>query len=170
MEEPSRRAWEAGKAVEMRNWTYAYALGQMSKIKGKFKVAPLPSWQGGGKAGILGGHNLVVSAYSKNPNGAVVLTHFLTSPKVEALDAAKYSLAPVLNTTYDDPAVKKALPYTPQLRLAIQQAKARPVSPVYPQISEAIYNNVNKALSGQQSPQDALKNANSQINKALQTF
>jgi len=170
MEETARRAWEAGKAVEMRNWTYAYALGQMSKIKGKFKVAPLPSWQGGGKAGILGGHNLVVSAYSKNPNGAVLLTHFLTSPKVEALDAAKYSLAPVLNTTYDDPAVKKALPYTPQLRLAIQQAKARPVSPVYPQISEAIYNNVNKALSGQQSPQDALKNANSQINKALQTF
>ena len=84
MEETARRAWEAGKAVEMRNWTYAYALGQMSKIKGKFKVAPLPSWQGGGKAGILGGHNLVVSAYSKNPNGAVVLTHFLTSPKVEA--------------------------------------------------------------------------------------
>jgi multiple sugar transport system substrate-binding protein len=170
MEENARRAFEQSKAVEMRNWTYAYALGQMSSIKNKFKVVPLPSWQGKGKAGILGGHDLVISAYSKNPNGALLLIHFLTSPKIQSLDAAKYSLAPVLNTTYDDPVVKKALPYTPQLRLAIAQAKARPVSPVYPQISEAIYNNVNKALSGEESPQDALKNADSAINKALSTF
>jgi ABC-type glycerol-3-phosphate transport system substrate-binding protein len=37
-------------------------------------------------------------------------------------------------------------------------------------VSQAIYKNVNQALSGQQSPQDALKNADSQINKALSTF
>src|SRR5439155_821060 len=72
MEEPARRAFEAGKAAFMRNWPYAYALDQMApKIKGKFKVAPLPSFEGGGKAGILGGHNMVVSAYSKNP-GAIL--------------------------------------------------------------------------------------------------
>jgi len=170
MEEPSRRAFEAGKAVLMRNWPYAYALGEMSNIKGKFKVAPLPQFQGAGKAGILGGHDLVISAYSKNPKGALLLIHYLTSEKIETMDAAKYSLAPVLNATYDEPSVKKALPFSAQLKQAVTQAKARPVSPVYPQISEAIYNNVNKALSGQMSPQDALKNANTQINKALQTF
>jgi multiple sugar transport system substrate-binding protein len=46
----------------------------------------------------------------------------------------------------------------------------RPVSPVYPQISEAIYKNVNAALSGSMSPQQALKQAQSDITKALQTF
>ena len=171
MEEESRRAFEAGKASYMRNWPYAYALDQKAaKVKGKFKVAPFPQFEGGGKAGILGGHNLVISAYSKNPKGAVTLIDFLTSPQIERQDAAKYSLAPVLTQTYDDPAVKQALPFAAELRQAVTQAKPRPVSPVYPQISQAIYKNVNQALSGQMSPQDALKAADSQINKALQTF
>jgi multiple sugar transport system substrate-binding protein len=172
MEEPSRRAFESGKPAFMRNWPYAYALGNQkgSKVKGKFKVAPFPTFEGAGKAGILGGHNLVVSAFSKNPKGAVTLIDFLTSPEIEAQDAAKYSLAPVLNATYDDPAVKKALPFAAELKQAVTQAKSRPVSPVYPQISQAIYKNVNQALSGQVSPQDALKTADDQINKALATF
>jgi multiple sugar transport system substrate-binding protein len=84
--------------------------------------------------------------------------------------AAKFSIAPVLSATYDDPAVKQALPFAAELKQAVEQAKSRPVSPVYPQISQAIYKNVNEALAGQLSPQDALKNADDQINRALATF
>jgi multiple sugar transport system substrate-binding protein len=172
MEEPSRRAFESGKPAFMRNWPYAYALGNLkgSDVKGKFKVAPFPTFEGAGKAGILGGHNLVVSAYSKNPKGSVTLIDFLTSEQIEAQDASKYSLAPVLNSTYDDPAVKKALPFSDELKQAVAQAKSRPVTPVYPQVSQAIYKNVNQALSGQMSPQDALKKADTEINQALATF
>jgi multiple sugar transport system substrate-binding protein len=171
MEEEARRAFESGGPAFMRNWPYAYALDQQaSKIKGKFKVAPFPAFEGGGKAGILGGHNLVISAYSKNPKGAVTLIDYLTRPEAEIRDAAKYSLAPVLNSVYDDASVKKALPFAAELKQAVAQAKPRPVSPVYPQISQAIYKNVNAALSGQMSPQDALKKADSQINQALKTF
>jgi multiple sugar transport system substrate-binding protein len=171
-EEEARRAFESGKPAFMRNWPYAYALGNQkgSKVKDKFKVAPFPTFEGAGKAGILGGHNLVISAYSKNPKGAVTLIDFLTSPEIEKQDAAKFSLAPVLNATYEDADVKKALPFAAELKQAVMQAKSRPVSPVYPQISQAIYKNVNKALAGQMSPQDALKAADNQINKALATF
>ena len=49
-------------------------------------------------------------------------------------------------------------------------ARPRPVSPVYPQISQAIYKNVNQALTGQKSPEDAMKQAQSDIEKALSTF
>jgi multiple sugar transport system substrate-binding protein len=172
MEEESRRAFESGKYAYMRNWPYAYALGNTkgSKVKGKFKVAPFPTFEGAGKAGILGGHNLVVSAFSKNPQGAVKLIDYLTSPEVEQINAAKFSIAPTLNATYDDAAVKKALPFAAELKQAVTQAKARPVSPVYPQISQAIYKNVNAALAGQTSPQAALKKADSQITSALATF
>jgi multiple sugar transport system substrate-binding protein len=71
---------------------------------------------------------------------------------------------------YDDPAVKQTLPYAAQLRSAVQAATSRPVSPVYSQISEAVYTNVNKALGGELSPQDALSNGQKQIEKALATF
>jgi multiple sugar transport system substrate-binding protein len=171
-EEESRRAFENGKPAFMRNWPYAYALGNQKggKVANKFKVAPFPTFEGAGKAGILGGHNLVISAYSKNPKGAVKLIDYLTSADVEKDYAAKYSIAPVLNATYDDPEVQKALPFADELKQAVTQAKSRPVSPVYPQISQAIYKNVNQALAGRMSPQDALKTADDQINKALATF
>ncbi|HTE63251.1 MAG TPA: ABC transporter substrate-binding protein [Solirubrobacteraceae bacterium] len=172
MEEESRRSFESGGPAFMRNWPYAYALGNQkgSKVAGKFKVAPFPAFEGGGKAGILGGHNLVISASSKNPKGAVKLIDYLTSAEAEKTYAAEYSIAPVLDATYDDPDVQKALPFSEELRQAVTQAKSRPVSPVYPQISQAIYKNVNKALAGQTSPEDALKAADDQINEALSTF
>jgi multiple sugar transport system substrate-binding protein len=170
MEEQTRRAFESGKPAFQRQWPYAYATGKKSKIGKKFAVAPLPSWQGGGKAGILGGHNVVISAFSKNPKGALLLTDFITSPKIQKQNAAEFSLAPVLASTYDDPAVKKALPFAAQLKQAVTAAKVRPPSAVYPQISAAIYKNVNKALSGTVSPKAALSAAQSQIDKALATF
>jgi ABC-type glycerol-3-phosphate transport system substrate-binding protein len=71
---------------------------------------------------------------------------------------------------YDDPEVKKAMPFADQLRTAIEQAQPRPVSPVYPQISEAIYNNVYAALQGDMSADEAASKMNEEIQKALETF
>jgi multiple sugar transport system substrate-binding protein len=171
MEEQARRYFESGKATFMRNWPYAYALDQKApKIKGKFKVAPLPKWQGGQGASILGGHNLVISAYSKNPGGALKLVDFATSEDQEVNNYAKFSTAPTVAAAYEAAAVKKAIPFAAEQKQAVEQAHARPVSPVYPQISQAIYNNVNAALAGRVSPADALKKADADINKALSTF
>jgi multiple sugar transport system substrate-binding protein len=44
------------------------------------------------------------------------------------------------------------------------------VSPVYPQISEAIFNNVYEALQGKVSPDEASSKMNEEIQKALETF
>jgi multiple sugar transport system substrate-binding protein len=171
MEPESLAAFQTGKYAFMRNWPYAYALNQKAaKVKGKFAAAPEPSFEGGGKAGILGGHNSVISVYSKNPGAALKLVDFIGSPEIQKAYAAQFSLSPVKTAVYDDPAVKKALPFSDQLKQAISQAKARPVSPVYSQISQAIYKNVNNALSGQTDAASAIKSADAQITKALATF
>ena len=112
----------------------------------------------------------MISAYSKNPGGALALLDYMSGPEHQRLLASKYSLGPILDETYDDPAVKQALPFSAELKQAVSEAHARPVSPVYPQISQAIYKNVNQALVGQMSPEDAMKNAQSDIEKALSTF
>ncbi|HEX8103746.1 MAG TPA: ABC transporter substrate-binding protein [Solirubrobacteraceae bacterium] len=172
MEEEARRTFESGKATFERQWPYAYALGNAkgSGVKGKFAVAPYPPFEGGGKAAILGGHNMVMSTYSKNPGAMLKFIDYMTSPEVMKSNAVKYSKTPVLTETYADPDVKKALPFADQLKQAVEQAKSRPVSPVYSQISQAIYKNVNAALSGATDPQSALKKAQSDIDKALATF
>ena len=156
----------------MRNWPYAYALGKKDpKVKGKFAVAPLPAFEGAGKAGILGGHNSVISVYSKNPGGALTLIDYMTSARDRRRATRRSSRWRRCSTAaYDDAGRQEGAAVRRELKQAVEQAKTRPVSPVYPQISQAIYKNVNAALSGQQSPQDAMKNATADIKKALSTF
>jgi multiple sugar transport system substrate-binding protein len=171
MEPESLTAWQTGKYAFMRNWPYAYALSEdTDKLKGKFKVAPLPQYEGAGSVGVLGGANSVISTFSKNPGGALTLVEFLSSQEWQTTLTAKYSVPSPLKATYDQPEVQKALPFHAEMRKGIEQARSRPVSPVYPQISQAIYKNVNRAISGQTSPEDAMKQAQSDIEKALSTF
>jgi multiple sugar transport system substrate-binding protein len=77
---------------------------------------------------------------------------------------------PATTAAYKEPSVRKAIGLPDEIQHAVAQAKPRPVSPVYPQISQAIYQNVNKALSGQISTDDAVKNMSGRIQKALATF
>ena len=131
MEPETDQAWTSGKYAYMRNWTYAYAADNTgsSKVKGKYKVAPLPAFEGGGKAGILGGHNSVISVYSKNPGLSLKLSDFYASPAFQKKLLLKFSQAAIIPSTYSEADVKKAIPYAPELLQALSQAKARPVSP-----------------------------------------
>ena len=147
MEEQARMAFEAGRATYMRNWPYAYAVGKKNKNAPPFDVAPFPPFEGAGKAGVLGGHNDVISVYSKNPGGALTLVDYRTGEEDQIRKMSEFSLPGALSSAWDDKKVQKALPFADDLKQAIEQAKSRPVSPVYPQISEAIYKNVNEALS-----------------------
>ncbi len=170
MEEQARMAFEAGRATFQRNWPYAFATAKKNKAAPKFEVAPFPEFEGAGKAGILGGHNDVISVNGKNPGGSLVVLDYLSSEEEAVTLASDFSLPPAIASAYDDPAVKKALPFSAELKQAISQAKPRPVSPVYPQISAAIYKNVNEALSGAVTPEEALKTGQQQMEQALKTF
>jgi multiple sugar transport system substrate-binding protein len=170
MEEESRRAFEAGRATLMRNWPYAYALAKESQVADEFQVTTFPSYQGNPGAGVLGGYNLAISAYSENPEGSLAFIEFATQPDQQVIQATEASLPAVVSEVYDDPKVQKAAPFATELRDAVEQAKPRPVSPVYPQISEAIYTNVYAALQGDKSPDQAASDMNDDIQQALETF
>ena len=81
-EEEARGVFQSGNAVFMRNWPYAWALGNGadSPVKGKIGVVALPKGGADGKnTGTLGGWQLAVSKYSKNPELAADLVMYLTS-------------------------------------------------------------------------------------------
>jgi len=170
MEEQARRAFEAGRATYMRNWPYAFGLGNRSEIRGDFEVVPYPPFEGGDRAGILGGHNTVISAFSQNKPGALAYADFKSREAMQTRQAAEFTQAPVLPGIYEKPEVREALPFAQELLQAVQQARSRPVSPVYPLISQAIYENVNSALSGRLAPEQALQRAQQEIEQALETF
>jgi multiple sugar transport system substrate-binding protein len=170
MEEESRRYWETGKATFMRNWPYAYALGNKAPaIKGKFKITTLPGIDGKPGVGVLGGTQLAINAYTDNPGASLAVVNYFTS-EVGQRYIGEGSTPPVTKAAYQDPAVRKALGLPDEIERAIGAAKPRPVSPVYPQISQAIYKNVNQALAGRMSTDAAVKAMSSQIQQALKTF
>jgi multiple sugar transport system substrate-binding protein len=170
MEPESERAFTSGNVTYLRNWPYVYALAKDSNVADDFLVSTFPRYGGNEGAGVLGGYNLAISAFSENPEGALAFINHATSPEAQEIQATKASLPAVLNDTYDDPQVQKALPFATELRDAVEQAQPRPVTPVYPQVSEAIYDNVFAVLQGDMSPDEAASMMNEDIQTALETF
>jgi multiple sugar transport system substrate-binding protein len=170
MEEEARRAFESGRATYARNWPYAYSLGQdVQELAGNFEVAPFPEWEGGTAASVLGGYNLAVSAFSENPQGAAALIDYLTSEDVQ-VTYAENATPSVLTDVYEMDSVREELPFAEALLTAIEQGRSRPVSPVYPQVSQAIYDNVYAALTGDVDVDRAASDMQSSIERALATF
>ncbi|MEO7069836.1 MAG: ABC transporter substrate-binding protein [Nostocoides sp.] len=158
-EEQARQGFEDGKFMFMRNWPYAYNLGNSdasSKVKDKFAVAPLPGVSGPG-ASTLGGHSAAISAFSAHKATALDFLKFLTSADQQKNNMEKGSLAPVIESIYTDASLVAKAPYLPTLLTAIQNAIPRPVTPFYPAVTTAIQDNTYAALSGSKSAEQAVK-------------
>ncbi|MGB8819007.1 MAG: ABC transporter substrate-binding protein [Rhizobiaceae bacterium] len=153
-EEESRGVWQVGNAVFMRNWPYAYGLGNGddSKVKGLFDVVPLPSGgEGGGSAATLGGWNVGVSKYSKNQEAAVDLAKFLGSPEYQKQNAIKGSKLPTIISLYDDADIAAAQPIIPRWKDVFLNAVPRPSAPTkvkYNEVSSLFWSAVHDTLSG----------------------
>jgi trehalose/maltose transport system substrate-binding protein len=162
-EEEARNVWQAGNAAFMRNWPYAYALGQdpKSAIAGKFDVTVLPKGGDNGKnAACLGGWNLMVSAYSKNPDAAADLVKYLDSAEAQKKRAIDLSLLPTLPALYADPEVLAKNAWFKNMLDVFKNAVARPSTVTgadYNQLSTAFFQNVNKVLTGGESGKDAVQ-------------
>jgi trehalose/maltose transport system substrate-binding protein len=151
-EEESRGVWQVGNSVFMRNWPYAYALGNGadSPIKGKFDVAPLPSG-GVGSAATLGGWNLAVSKFSPNPEIATDLVLFLTSAEVQKQRALMSGQLPTIASLYDDAEIAEANSLIPRWKEVFMNAVARPSAPTkvkYNEVSSKFWTAVHETLSG----------------------
>jgi multiple sugar transport system substrate-binding protein len=167
-EEQGRQAFEAGKLMFLRNWTYVYGLAKTdssSKVKNTFGVAPLPGTSGPG-ASSLGGHNAAISVYSDHKATAHDFLQYLTGAEFQKFELTQGTLAPVRADLYSDAALVKKYPYLPTLLTSIQNAVPRPVSPFYPAVTKAIQDNSYAALKGQKSPQQAVKDMSAAINAA----
>lgn len=154
-EEESRGVWQLGNAVFMRNWPYAYQLGNGddSAVKGKFDVVPLPMGEGEGarSAATLGGWNVAVSKYSKAPEEAIKLALFLSSTEVQKERAIKQSNLPTIVSLYDDSDVAAAQPIIPNWKEVFQNAVPRPSAPTkvkYNEVSSLFWSAVHDTLSG----------------------
>jgi multiple sugar transport system substrate-binding protein len=160
----------AGNAAFLRNWDYAYADSQVAGTPtvGKVGVAPLPTFQGQSYPGYsnIGGWNLYINPHSKNIAADLTFIQFMASNEAQQVLAVQYSEIPTTTAVRTSPQVlaeNPVLATVPKTRLVPRPAG----TPNYPQLSSAIYQNVNAALAGSSSPSSAMSAAQSAANTAL---
>lgn len=169
-EEHTRFAFQNGQAAFMRNWPYAYALlaADDSQVAGRFAVAPIPGGPGGAPAAALGGSTLAINTYSDQPDDAYRLIEFLLQPPQMIERARIAGQFPPARALYDTAALAAALTVpAAEARRIIEAAVARPVTPVYSQLSSILQVSVHRALTKQQEPRAALAEAAAAIRTLL---
>jgi trehalose/maltose transport system substrate-binding protein len=162
-EEESRGVFQSGNAVFMRNWPYAWALGNApdSPITGKIGVSQLPKGGDDGKhTGVLGGWQLAVSKYSQNAELAVDLVRHLTSADEQKRRAIEGSYNPTIAALYQDEEILAATPFFGALYETFTNAVARPsrvTGEKYNQVSSEFFNAVHAVLSGKTDAASSLE-------------
>jgi trehalose/maltose transport system substrate-binding protein len=161
-EEESRAVWQAGNAAFMRNWPYAYGLGNAedSVIAGNFDYAPLPAGASG-SAACLGGWQLAVSQYSDNVDAAVSVAAFMASPDEQKLRALSPQGAnPTVPALYEDPELAEANELFTRMGPILETAFPRPsgvTAEQYNQASTIFFTYVHDVLTGQTDAQTAVE-------------
>ncbi|HET9752952.1 MAG TPA: ABC transporter substrate-binding protein [Myxococcales bacterium] len=162
-EEETRRSFQDGRAVFLRNWPYVWAQVQSadSPVRGKVGFAPLPSSDGQPGSGALGGWLLAVNARvpPARKRAAERLIAFLTSPEAETALAVDYSRLPARRAVYDGARLRGGAPFIAALLPVALAARPRPVTPWYALASDDLQGELSAAVAGLRPPEEALSRA-----------
>jgi multiple sugar transport system substrate-binding protein len=169
-EEESRRLFQDGRAVFLRNWSYAWRLVQSpdSPVAGKVGVIAMVHAPGASGAGTLGGWGLGVSRYSREPDLAVDFIRHATSLASQRAFCGPTGYAPARRDAYDDAELLAANPFLERMRDLQKGAVARPAIPRYALASDILQRHLSAALSGLEGAPQALEGAARETRLLLQ--
>ena len=167
-------AWEAflgGDAVFMRNWPFVYGLlddpNLSALVPEQVSITAIPSADANRRQySCLGGWNLMIGAHTspQQRDAAWTFIQFATTPKQQKDRALGGGFLPSLRALYEDPEIMGAVPVIDLGRDAIQNARSRPGSPYYSQMSPHIARAFTRTLRGELTGEAATQ----QLAKELQ--
>jgi multiple sugar transport system substrate-binding protein len=164
----TRAAFQDGRFVFLRNWTYAMGLfqGEGSRVQGRVGIAPLPRGSAG-SASTLGGWQLAVSSFSRNKEAAYRFVEYMTGPVAQKSMATQLSTVPTWKATFEDSIVKQKAPYYPDMLKVALNARPRPQISDYPRLSSIVQTNLHAALTNQITAEEAVTRMAREIRSLL---
>jgi multiple sugar transport system substrate-binding protein len=170
-EPESLNDFTAGNALFMRNWSYAWAITQdpsQSKVVDKVGMAPLPTFEGQPYPGAStnGGGGMYINPHSEHQKEGITFLTWLTDVEAQSMFASVGKVLPA-NVQAQTPEAQAQVGPVGEV-LAQLNIVGRPVgTPAYSQVSRAVFQNINAALTGNMGVSEALEAADSEIADAL---
>jgi multiple sugar transport system substrate-binding protein len=90
---------------------------------------------------------MLIGASSEMQDEAWEFVQFMTSEESQKLHTLSASTLPTLNALYEDREIRKVLPVITLSEEALRNARPRPISPYYSQISRTMAEQFNKVLT-----------------------
>ncbi len=167
----SRQAFQAGDVVFMLNWGYAWAHFQEdedSTVKGNVGVAPLPAFADNASATCVGGFQWAMNPFSDNKDDAFQAMQYMASYDSQKELAVAASHIPARDALYQDEEVLAAAPQFGQFFDVIKNARPRPLTPFYGEVSELIRSNMNAFFARAQDADTTLSEMQSGLTDILE--
>ena len=146
-EDQARLAFEAGRGAFQLNWPYVYAAARAAaakspvtkKVYENMGYARWPGIEKGKPSRVsIGGANIGVSVFGRNPKLATDAALCMTERKWQDQEAITEGLPPVMNASYDDREVRKVYPFADLLREQLKDSVTRPATPAYSDVTLAV--------------------------------
>ena len=151
-----RAEMQAGNLIFGIGWAYMMARFQGdadSSVRDKIGIAPLPAFNPAMATGCLGGWQAGVLAASKQKAEALKFARFLASPEALLILAREGAHLPVFEAGADLLAAK---PWYGAMAPLLKAGRLRPITPRYPEVSEAIRANIAAFMAGTRNTDAAL--------------
>ena len=166
-EEETRRLFQSGQSVFLRNWPYVVGLAADSAIAGKFAIKPMVHKPGGNSGACLGGWGLGIARSSPHPDEAWKVIEFFSSKEAQQPFILETGYVPSLRSLFTDPQIVAKYDHYPKLLEVLEQAALRPPIAQYAQASDILQRYLSAAITDRLSSQQAMEAAAQETRRLL---
>jgi len=156
----------AAMSINWPAWIGPFSDPRKSKVIGKMAFTTLPAAQKEGKAEI-GNWLIAIPRDAKNAEGAADFLLWVTSTE-QMRKSAERGNPPTRTSLFSDSQLVAKYPSYPAQLKSLQTSRPRPRTPQWNEIENAFGIFLSKANSGELTPEDAMNQANAEIEKILQ--
>ncbi len=158
-EDETRRLFQNGKTVFLRNWPYVYGSALQSPIAGKYSIKPMVHQVGKDSGACLGGWGLGIAKSSKHKEAAWQVIEFFSSENSQREYVLNTGYVPSREALFNNPKIVAKYPHYPRLLSVVKSAALRPPIAQYAQASDILQRYLSSALTQKMSPEQAMQAA-----------
>ncbi len=157
--------FRVGDVLMVGDWPAFYGLyrhPETCAVFDQFDVAPYPSGPAGIRKAYAGGHSFAIPKAARDPEGALTLAKYLTSPNVQWLEASVGGHTPVRRSIFEKMKAAESITQRDAKRMAVleetvnQYAMVPPRFARYPLIEDILWSGVQQAMRGTYTPKEVL--------------